>query len=163
MHFIEPLESGTWFRTIDSLSHRSRRSAGDLEEQLRHAYHLAQMAPLPIREVVQPKCDEVRFEQFLACGAFESAALALIPAPLKYSVARGYDTMVLATVALPGDDTGNFASAEEFASALLQAWVRSVMALQPQSAGGLFPEGAAETDADWPWAQMDGFRRSARP
>lgn len=106
-------------------------------------------------------CDEVKFEQFLACEAFESAVLALVPAPLKYSAARGCDTVVLATVALPGDDTGNFAAAEEFASALLQAWVRSVMALEPKHvARPLRDSMGGAANPEWPWPQMEGLRKS---
>lgn len=161
MRFIKPLDAATWFRAINSFSERARESAFDLEDQLRHAYHLMQMAPLPIRQIVKPACDEVKFEQFLACEAFETAVLALVPAPLKYSAARGCDMLVLATVALPGDDTGNFAAAEEFASALLQAWIRSVMALEPENVARPLREsmgGAA--NPEWPWPQMEGLRKA---
>ena len=131
MFFIDPLEPEAWFRAMGALSERARRSAADLEEQLRHSYHLLQMTPLPIREIIDPPCDEIDFERFLACGAYETAALSLIPAPLKYSAARGEGPMVVATVALPGDDVGTFASSESIGSALLQAWAQSMASLEP--------------------------------
>jgi hypothetical protein len=156
--FIEPLDSQTWFREIEALLDRARRSLIDVEEQLRHAYHLMQMAPSPIREIIRPACDESRFEQLLDCAAFESAALALIPEPLKYSIARECDTRVLAAVALPGDDTGHFSAADGCASALLQAWALSIASLKAGRVAQSPDSSASEAHLSSP---KDGFLRSA--
>ena len=121
---IEPLNAEVWFDAIMKLQQRRKMaSAADLGRQLRHAYHLQQLTPLPLRALIRPTCDEETYEGFLERGAYERAAGALVGLPLSYT-ARVIDKhWAEAAVGLPGDTPPILLRAPNRSSAVLGAWL----------------------------------------
>lgn len=142
---IEALAPGHWFAALERLSRRQAdATGGTVETLLRHAFHLTQLTPAALRTVVRCELDEDEFEASLACGAFASAALALMAPPIGFTLrcAPGNRTrMFQASVRLPGQANPPVdLSSENPACALLGAWVRALLALRQQSDGDR-PEG----------------------
>ncbi|GAA5055896.1 hypothetical protein GCM10023208_20190 [Erythrobacter westpacificensis] len=55
---IVPLAPDLWFGRLRTLAKRLKDDEARLEEALRHAYHLTQMAPGPFNEIVECKTAE---------------------------------------------------------------------------------------------------------
>ncbi|WP_305096237.1 hypothetical protein [Croceibacterium aestuarii] len=130
MDELEPLDVEAWFQAVRLLMARAKASTCDLEQQVRHLFHLMQLAPRPLRDFLTPVCGETELEVLLESGALESAALRLIAPSVKFSVARNCDERVLATVNFPGGEAAGFAASAHLASAVVQAWTQSVVLLE---------------------------------
>lgn len=137
---IEPLEPELWFAALAQLSRRLASAAGSgVENLLRHAYHLVQLAPAPLRTVLRCELDEASFEALLESGAVDSAAVALVGPPAGFSLRcttgsqrRIFQASVnIAGQSKPPADT----SSESLACALLGAWVDALLALKQRSSG----------------------------
>lgn len=135
---IEPLEPELWFHAVERLSRRiSPPNDNDVQSMLRHALHLVQLTPGPLKGLVRCEIGEDAFEDFLDRGALDSAAIALVGSPMCYELSSGLDRgqkAIAAKVWLP-NQTGrpNPASAESVATALLGAWAACLVALRQQS------------------------------
>jgi hypothetical protein len=135
---IEPLEPDLWFRALERLSNRIVASDNnDVASTLRHAFHLVQLTPGPLKGVVRCELAESAYEQFLECGAFASAAAALIGSPMCYEVACGLragSRVIEAKAWLPGQ-TGRPAvvSGDSLSSALMGAWAACLVGLRRRS------------------------------
>jgi hypothetical protein len=135
---IEPLDPELWFQALERLSRRlSASNDNDVESMLRHALHLVQLTPGPLKGVVRCEIGEQAFEEFLARGAFDSAAIALVASPMSYELnctldagRRGIEARVWlpSQAAQPSPATG-----ECLASALLGAWAGCLVALKRRS------------------------------
>lgn len=131
---IEPLAPELWFAALKHLSERQAAGGANVESLLRHAFHLLQLAPLPLRGVVRCELNEEKFERLLECDAFDAAAVALVGPPAGFSLRCAIGTrkrVFEAAVHLPGQlhpsaDTRS----ENAASALVGAWASSLLAIR---------------------------------
>jgi len=134
----EPLEPELWFSALERLSKKlSASNDNDVESMLRHALHLLQLTPGPLKGLVRCEIGEEAFEQFLEQGAFDSATLALVGAPMCYemsSTLNGGERLIEARAWLPGQSgQPSAASAQSLAVALLGAWSACLVALRRRS------------------------------
>jgi hypothetical protein len=124
---IEPLEPTLWFAAISKLDQRSRRAVSrELESLLRHGYHLLQLTPHELRNVLRPALSEAAFEQLLETGDFEAAAKGLLGADASFTVFQTGTGLFEAQVRVTQGSEAHLAQAAEPASALLRAWINSV-------------------------------------
>lgn len=135
---IEPLEPELWFQALERLSRRLAASNdNDVESMLRHALHLAQLTPGPLKGVVRCEIGEEAFEEFLARGAFDAAAIALIGSPMCYELSCTLDAghrVIDARAWIPSQTAQPSPAAGEcVASALLGAWTGCLVALRRRS------------------------------
>lgn len=127
---IEPLDARLWFEALERLARRlESEPVSALERQLRHAYHLRQLAPRPLRTLLRPTCGEDEYEATLERGDLAGAAEALVGPPLTHSMRRSGKEVEVA-VFLPGNPLPMSFSAETFPSALLGAWLCSLQTLK---------------------------------
>jgi hypothetical protein len=92
-----------------------------LARALRQAFHLAQLAPGPIRRVLVPARPEDEFERLVDEGELERAARLLVASDLPLTfleTSRGHTVVVRADAF---DAAGTWVSADP-AAALLGAW-----------------------------------------
>lgn len=130
---IEPLEPAVWFGAIKKLAVRqAAMMEEDLERLLRHAYHLVQLTPRPLRDTIRTELSETRFEELLQCEAFESAAIGLV-GPLSFDVSASESELVEAQVRLPDQVETIPVRSSNFASAMLGAWAQCLIALEARS------------------------------
>lgn len=128
---IEPLDARLWFEALERLAHRlESEPVSALERQLRHAFHLRQLAPRPLRTLLRATCGEDEYEATLERGDYAGAAEALVGPPLTHSVHRFGNEKVEVAVFLPGNPIPVSFSSETFPSALLGAWLRSLQTLK---------------------------------
>ncbi|HVT54952.1 MAG TPA: hypothetical protein VHD34_02725 [Xanthobacteraceae bacterium] len=135
---IEPLDPELWFQALERLSSRiSASNDNDVESMLRHALHLVQLTPGPLKGVVRCEIGEDAFEAFLERGAFDSAAIALVGSPMCYELNCALEAgrrviearaWIPSQAAQPGPAAG-----ECLASALLGAWTGCLVALRRRS------------------------------
>ena len=127
---IEPLEPGLWLHQWQRLAARLIETVEDLERALRHAFHLVQLAPRPLRPIVNCHASEDEFEAFLEAGAMETAMFELIGDRLGFSLGRAAgDEAVVAEILPPGGQMFG-ASGRSPVEALFQAWLRYLAALE---------------------------------
>lgn len=127
---VEPMEPRSWFRMLGKLAEQLEGAASDRHEPLlRHAYHLLQLAPRPLRCMIRSDLPEARYEQLLDCGAFESAVLGLVGHPMTYEVAKLQADLHEAEVRLPGQVKPTLARGASAPMALLAAWTQCLVSL----------------------------------
>lgn len=135
---IEPLEPELWFQALERLSSRQPAAeSAEVAHMLRHALHLVQLTPGPLKGIVQCHASESRFEEFLDCGALDSAAIALIGSPMCFELACTLSEgqrRVEARVWLPAQ-TGRPSAAVGncVPGALVGAWSTCLAALRQRS------------------------------
>ena len=131
---IEPLAPELWLAALKQLSERQAAGGANVGSLLRHAFHLLQLTPLPLRGIVRCQLDEEGFEKLLECGAFDAAAIALVGPPAGFSLrcAIGTRTRVFeAAVHLPGQlHPSADARSDSAASALVGAWSNCLLAIR---------------------------------
>lgn len=135
---IEPLDPELWFQAIERLSTRlSASNDNDVESMLRHALHLVQLTPGPLKGVVRCEIGEDAFEEFLARAAFDSAAIALVGSPMCYELSCNLEAgrrVIEARAWIPTQTAQpSPAAGESLASALLGAWSGCLVALRRRS------------------------------
>ena len=127
---IEPLETGTWLRELEKLATDRQRSETTLVRAFRRALYLTQLAPRPLRHLVRCSVTELEFERLLEADELFKAAQALVGDRLGYSLTRVDDgERIEAEVWFPAGNPSASTSARDEASALLQAWLRCLAAL----------------------------------
>lgn len=132
---IEPLEPTLWLDALRKLGRRVSTDGSDVEESLRHAFHLLQLTPAPLRGLLPHHLDERPYEQLLECGAFESAALALMGPRMGVNLTRLPAQAFVAKAWLSEDARSGAVASPCAASALLGAWCGAVHGLSaPRSA-----------------------------
>ena len=134
MDFIEPLEPTLWFDAIRKLAYRLDRTGVDeLESQLRHAYHLLQLTPRPLRSMIRSDLNETKFEQLLESRAFGIAAEALVGSPMAYTVSRLKEDLFEAQVSLPVQSVPTTVQSYDRVATLLSAWALCLVTLEERS------------------------------
>ena len=132
---IDPLEPALWLDALRKLCRRVSTDDSGIEELLRHAFHLLQLSPAPLRGVLPHELDEASFEHLLECRAFESAALALMGAYMTLELTRRPAQAFIAKAWLSEDACSISVTSPCAASALLGAWCSALFGLSaPKSA-----------------------------
>lgn len=128
---IEPLDARLWFEALERLERRlTAEPDSALERQLRHAFHLQQLAPRPLRSLVRPSCGEDQYEDKLERGDLAGAAEALVGPPLSHSARRLGERDVEVQLFLPGNPVPVSCAGESLPTTLLRAWLRSLRTLK---------------------------------
>lgn len=128
---IEPLDARLWFEALERLARRlESEPVSALERQLRHAFHLRQLAPRPLRTLLRAPCGEDEYEAMLEAGNHAGAAEALVGPPLTHSTRSLGNGKAEAAVFLPGNPLPVSFSGDTIPSALLGAWLHSLQTLK---------------------------------
>lgn len=135
MQDIEPLEPAMWFGAIAKLEQRRIRSAEiEFDRLLRHAYHLLQLTPRPLRSIIRSELSETQYDVLLGARALESAAMGLIGQPMRYGLVRLIAGHFEAKVWLTDSAEPTSVHSTFVASALLGAWAQTIVAMDTRSA-----------------------------
>jgi len=128
-HEIEPLESSLWFARIELIAWNG---LGGIENSLRHAGHLMQLAPASFRGAAHLE-DEDAFEALLDTEDFDVAARCLVhPDYLDLRESKGEAAAWIACPMLERTVEGAGRSAAE---AVLDAWSKRLLALRDACGG----------------------------
>lgn len=126
-HEVEPLDASLWFCRIEMIA----RGELAIENSLRHASHLLQLAPLALRPVVRLATNEDRFEALLDAGDFDAAARHLVAQPTALTLETSSDgtqmVAAISCVVLKRVITGVGATE---AAAILDAWTTCLLAIK---------------------------------
>lgn len=102
---VEPLEPPLWFARFRILEKRALALGyASPEPLLRHLFHLSVLTPVPLRHLIQTDVSEQAFEAFLACGAYDSAALSLVGRSMECKTTRRRTTKDLKVEVSPGPE-----------------------------------------------------------
>jgi hypothetical protein len=133
---IEPLGLKTWFTSVGRLSARAVADPAALGSALRHAYHLVQLAPHPLRTAVSAALSERAFEDLLEAGIHDIAAQALVGSPAGLALVRQpASKAIFAEVRFPDGSSAGCGQGRTIARAILQAWCRAALALDDSLVG----------------------------
>lgn len=133
---IEPLGVKTWFGSVDRLRTKAIGDSLSIGSALRHAYHLVQLAPHPLRTSISAALSERAFEELLDAGIHDIAAQALVGAPAGFALVRQPDSKtIFAEVRFPDGGRPGCGQGRTIARAILQAWCRAALALDESLAG----------------------------
>ena len=126
-HEVGPLDASLWFCRIEMIARRELA----IENSLRHASHLLQMAPLPLRPIVRLATDEDRFEALLDAGDFDAAARHLVAQPTALALEPSSDgTQVAAAISCVVLKRVITGVGETEATAILDAWTTCLLAIK---------------------------------
>jgi hypothetical protein len=124
---IEPLEPRVWTQRIGQLADWSITDEAGIERTLRHAFHLVQLAPRPLRHLIHCTCSEREFETLLDARAFDAAALRLIGHRTPFILKKSTGSEGATAELWQNDDADRHeASGPSVALALLRAWIEWV-------------------------------------
>lgn len=127
---IEPLGLENWFASVRRLSTLAAGGRATLGSALRHAYHLVQLTPHPLRASVSPAMSERAFETLLEAEIYDIAAQALVGAPAGLALVRQPGSKaIFAEVRFPDGRGLGCGQGRTIALAILQAWCRAALAL----------------------------------
>lgn len=124
--FVEPLPSELWFKRLEMIASGELAS---VQNALRHASHLLQLAPLSYRDIVRPTIEEGRFEKLLDSCDLDGAARSLISHPLALTLSADGER-AQATISCPGLGDPVRVSGDTVASAIVGAWATCLLALR---------------------------------
>lgn len=127
---IEPLMPSLWFERILKIANGQ---LGSVENGLRHAFHLLQLAPVPFKRALTSESDEDGFEALLEAGAFDAAARRLAGDSTAVTVeAVGEGGNYRATINFPNRGCAISGRGDNEASAILNAWTSSILDLRSE-------------------------------
>lgn len=124
---LEPLDSMLWFRRIELIANDE---LGCVESSLRHASHLLQLAPLPLRPQVALSLDEESFEALLSMGDFDTAARHLVAQPTALSIEGPGANLVRATIRCSILNRTVDGIGKTIAQAILDAWATCLLSVR---------------------------------
>ena len=145
---IEPLATRLWFQRIAVIA---TGNLGSIENSLRHAAHLVQLAPTSFRKVLPQILDESLFEALLESADFDASARLLFASPTTLFIETSADDSPLRAVVRCAvlkrsvDCTGDTA-----ASAILGAWAKWLVTLRFEFGSDLEDDPAPVGDGPLP-------------
>lgn len=145
---IEPLPTSLWFQRI---AITASGGLGGIENSLRHAAHLVQLAPISFRRVMPWILGEDAFETLLESGEFDTAARQLFVQPTTVLIETSADDDPLRAVVgcailkRPVEGTGDTAAA-----AMLDAWVKWLVTLRLEFGSDLNDDPIPESSGPYP-------------
>ena len=126
--YVEPLDPALWFSRIEMIANGE---LGCVECSLRHAAHLLQLTPLPLRPQVGLSVDEDTFEALLDSGDFDTAARHLVARPTALGIESGDGTSsIRATINCSVLNRYIDGCGDTVAAAVLDAWTSCLLALR---------------------------------
>lgn len=127
----EPLAEAYWRIRLGEIGTACciSESAGEADG-IREAYHVLMLAPPGMLAQLGMRTGEQRIEAMLALGAFESAALSLLPKGAGYMLSRGANGEHLASVFLGQTDSEMTAHGATAALALVAALMAELSQFQ---------------------------------
>ena len=133
---IEPLEPGTWLLQLSKLAESARAAEADFATSLRRAFHLVQLAPRPLRNIIVCLVSEREFERLLETGAFLKATVALVGDRVSYRLTRAESDRTEAEVQCQDDQPSGYGVGSSAPLALFTAWLEWLLTLhQPEDDG----------------------------
>jgi hypothetical protein len=129
-NYVEPLEPALWFSRIEKIANGE---LGCIERSLRHAAHLLQLTPMPLRQQVGLAIDPGAFETLLEAGDFDTAAKHLVAQPTALDVEAGDGTRtVSARIKCAVLNRNIDGRGDTIADAVLNAWTTCLLALRSE-------------------------------
>lgn len=126
---IEPLYAELWFARLRMIA---IGEISGIENSLRHAAHLTQLAPPPFRARIRLAITEADYESLLAAGQFDGAARHLVGRSEVLSVEERQDGCLrLVTVSCIVLDHPVVGRGASLAHAILDAWTKGLLAFEP--------------------------------
>lgn len=101
-----------------------------VEDSLRHAAHLLQLTPAPLREHVRLSLDEDVFEGLLEAGEFDTAARYLVAQPTALSVDKDRAGTIRAVIRCAILKRAIQGTGDTVAAAVLDAWTSCLLSLR---------------------------------
>ena len=131
------LAEAYWRMRLEELGLACRISApAGQADGVREAFDLLMLAPPGRRQQLSPKLAEAQIAAMVATGAFESAALALLPQRAGYMLSRGPSGEHLASVFLPESDREMTVGGATAALALIAALMAELAEIHAVGAPG---------------------------
>ena len=143
--YVEPVAAALWFQRIDLIA---SGALGCVENSLRHASHLLQLTPLPLRPLIGPSVDDDTFEALLDAADFDTAALYLVTQPAALTIEEGKANLVRATIRCPVLNRNIAGTGETVANAVLNAWTTCLLAIRMEYGPDLFGLGHQSSPDD---------------
>lgn len=144
----EPLATGLWFQRVAIVA---AGELGSIENSLRHAAHLVQLAPIAFRRVMPPVLEEDAFEALLEAGDFDSAARHLFDAATALLIETRADGSPLrAVVGCPILKRSVDGAGDSAAAAMLDAWARWLVSLRLEFGSDLDDDPAPVSSGPYP-------------
>jgi hypothetical protein len=124
---IVPLAPELWFRRIEMIAGGELRS---VEHSLRHAAHLLQLTPVPLRQQVRLSLNEDVFEGLLEAGEFDTAARYLVAQPTALSIDEDSGGPIRAVIRCAILKRAVHGTGDTVAAAVLDAWTVCLLSLR---------------------------------
>lgn len=133
-HDVEPLETGIWLAQLGNLATKSSHDVVDIAACLRRGFHLALLAPRPLRHLIECSISEPEFEHLLERRAILPAALSLLGNSMNYTLSHLESAGgIEAEVWFSNECHGGCATAPDAPSAIFRAWLDCLTGLHPNA------------------------------
>lgn len=128
----EPLDPETWFNQIERVAKTLSEMDGESPDAcIRRAFHIANLAPAPLRPFVKITLEEEVLERLLECGAYASAVVSLLHRDMGLTIARLPTSQEYrADVSLPHEEASGKGQHDSLEKAVLEAWAKCLLALR---------------------------------
>ncbi|WP_202131654.1 hypothetical protein [Aurantiacibacter rhizosphaerae] len=132
---IEPLAPELWFERLGLLEASLSEKTKTIECALRHCYHLAQLAPGPVIQLVGCIPDESAFEELLEHERYRDAAERIASSDFFDLTVNVPDGHAVVKVSCPIFSSEAEAVATEASTTILLAWLRIMLEIQKGAQG----------------------------